>query len=437
VAVRRAGLDVLRQRLPEADPADDLASLAYAKRWEWEDGELEKKIKDVATALPQQAARGSLLALLGSQQIPEASFELGAAVHAIASGEESVKALAQLADRGNIAGLVGYLHASIAAGDTDAFDRFLDGPHGLELDPATRLAITVRGPRSDLGWSRLIELMKVLPVRLGAPGIFGWHVDVDEKYLIALLDEWIPKIDSQLDYNQAVDVLGMMVWRRPDLNAQIESRIVDLTEQRVKYPDVGQEGWDWVQLARRRLPHDADNLVLNLLQQVDAGSLHIFGETEERGLLRDALTVAGPGRMDEVLSLIQTGSWRVQMDLRGWLADVYPSEAVMAWVGDDVERAGLVAGLTSVGGGAPSGLVRALLDRFGSDDGVAGALYVDFVTGSWVGSESSRLTSQIDQLSAWTDPAEPEGVRRWARRVIDGLKERRSQALELEAERGW
>lgn len=435
VAGRRRGLDILSARLPAATPIDELTSLAYAQRWEWEDGELQKSILQVAASMPNTEAAAAMMQLLSAIEPPEASFELGAALHAVAEGDETLVSLAALADRGNIAGLVGYLHASISGGQADAFDRFLDGPVGRELAATTRLVVTVRGPKSEIGWARLIELMKVLPVHVGAPRMFGWHVGVDESRLIAIVDEWLAKIETQPDYNFAVDVVAMMVYKRPNLGPDVEARITALVELRSKFPDVGQQSWDWVQLARRRLQSDVEALLLNLLEQTDAGSLHTYAGSEEQKLIQEAITAAGPRSLDNVLQLVQTGSWQLQMDFRGWLANLYSATDLIAWIGQDVERARLVASLTGVGNGPPSEIVRFLLDNFGTDEMVSSTLYGDLVSGTWWGNESERLTQQINQLDSWvSDRSEPAGVKAWATTVINALKKRRDIVLEEEAE---
>jgi hypothetical protein len=435
VAARRVGLDILSARLPAAAPIDELTSLAYAKRWEWEDGELQKSIERVATSMPHEEAAASLMQLLNAAEVPESSFELGAALYAVAEGDETLAALAALADRGNVAGLVGYLHASIEDGHPEAFDAFLDGPMGRDLEPTTRLVTTVRGPQSDIGWSRLIELMKVLPVHVGAPRMFGWHVGVDESRLVAIVDEWLTKIESQPDYNFAVDVVTLMVFQRPKLSAEVEAQIVALVELRSKFPEVGRQSWDWVQLARRQLATDANALLLNLLQLVDAGALHLYEGSEEQKLIQDAIAAAGTRSLDNVLQLVQTGSWRLQMDFRGWLANLYSATDVIAWIGNDVQRARLVATLTGIVEGQPSELVRFLLDNFGTDDQVSSSLYGGFVSGTWWGNESDLLNEQIRQLDGWVASRdEPAGVKTWARKVIENLKRRRDVVLEEEAE---
>lgn len=435
---RRAGLDILSARLPAATAMDELASLAYAQRWEWEDGELQRSILRVATSMSHTDAAAAIMQLLSATEPPEASFELGTALHAIAEGEGTLAFLAGLADRGYVGALVGYLNASIGGGHADAFDQFLDGPLGHELAAETQLVVTVRGPQSSAGWSRLIRLMKTLPVHVAAPRIFGWHISVDEPRIVAIVDEWLAKIESQADYNFAVDVIAMMVFQRPKVSADVEARITALVELRSKFPDVGQQRWDWVQLARRRLSSDVDALLLNLLQQADAGALQIYEGSEEQKLVQDAIMAAGTRSLDTVFQLVQAGSWRLRMDFRGWLANAYSPADVVAWIGQDVERARLVASLTGVAGGPPSELVRFLLDKFGMDDRVSSSLYGEFVSGTWRGNESDRLTQQIDQLEHWVaDRSEPTGVKVWARKVAENLKKRREIALEEEAEEAF
>lgn len=438
VAGRRAGLDILSGRLPEAAPVEELSSLAFAKRWEWEDDELQRSIIDLATSMPREVAMESVMELLNGPETPEASFELGGALFAVAAGEETLTSLAYLADQGNVAALVGYLHAAIAGGTTDSFDSFLDGPIGSGLEQTTRLMVTVRGPQSTAGWSRLIEIMKVLPVHVGAPRMFGWHVGVEESRIVDILNEWLTKIEVQADYNFAIDVVAMMVYQRPQLSPAVEARISTLVEMRSKFPNLGQQSWDWVQLARRQLDHDVDELLLSLLQQVDSGSLNIWEGTEERALFRDVIGAAGARSLDTVLRLVKSGSWRLRMDFRGWLATLYEASDVVAWVGQDLERARLVASLTGAKGDKPSDVVRFLLDSFGSDDEVASSLYGDFISGSWTGNESDRLNRQIAQLEGWvTSRTEPAGVKKWAAMVIDSMKRRRTAVLEEEAEGRW
>src|SRR4051794_18144828 len=121
-SARRAGLDILMKRLPAPDSLEELSVLAAAHRWEWEDGELQQKIITVAQSIPADQAASSLLSLASSTPPPEAAFEIGAALYAVAAGDQSLAKLAALADGGNLASLTGHLYGGINAGDNGAFD---------------------------------------------------------------------------------------------------------------------------------------------------------------------------------------------------------------------------------------------------------------------------------------------------------------------------
>lgn len=434
-SARRAGLDVLVQRLPAPDSLEELSVLADAHRWEWEDGELQQKIVKVAQSIPADQAGYSLLTLASSTPPPEAAFEIGAALYAVAAGDQTVAKLAALADEANLASLTGYLYAGINAGDTGAFDTFIDGPVGEHLKPVTRLGLTVRGPKSDQGWRRALHLQEALPVSEGAPRMFGWHARVESENLFALLKSWIPRIRTQQDYNAAVDVTAMMLFKREVLAPDIEANIAELVSLRAEFGELGQQAYDWVQLAMRRLATDPKGLLDSLLAQVDAGSIMTFDGSEELKLVRDAIAAAGPDSLDLVLGKIEGGSWRLQMDFRGWLTDAYAADGLLAWVGQDVERARLVGSMAGIGDGGPSEVVQYLLTNFGSDDKLSSALYGTFIAGTWWGNESARLNAQIAQMQGWIDDrALSSGVKAWARTVIGYLKNRLEVVLVQEAE---
>jgi hypothetical protein len=434
-APRRFGLDLLTERLPAPDASDELRVLAAARRWEWEDGELQHRILAAAQALPASVATDALLELSASEPPPEAAFEVGAALYAVAARDDTIEAVASLADTSNVAAITGYLQAKLNDDHPNAFDEFIDGPVGANLTPSNRLALTVRGPKSADGWRRVLSLQKALPVHEASRRMFGWHTDVPAEHLTAMLADWIPRIETQVDYNAAVDVIAMMQFRQPELPDEVETQIADLVDLRGRFHEVGQQSYDWAQLARRRLKRDPSGLLRSLLAQVDSGAILTFDGSQEQQLLRDAIVAAGPTSINEVLGLIQGGSWRVQMDLRGWVTGVYPAEAIRMWIDDDIGRARLVASLANVGEGSPSELVAFLLTSFDDDDKIGSALYGNFISGFWTGNESSRLSRKIAQLAEWLNDRQlSAGVKKWAREVITSLKERREVVLIQEAE---
>ena len=91
------------------------------------------------------------------------------------------------------------------------------------------------------------------------------------------------------------------------------------------------------------------------------------------------------------------------MDLRGWITDAYESTTLIEWIGEDLQRARIVASLAGIGSGPPSDVVQFLLTDYRADDQVSSSLHGGFVSGFWWGNESNRLNSQIEQLNTWID----------------------------------
>jgi hypothetical protein len=147
------------------------------------------------------------------------------------------------------------------------------------------------------------------------------------------------------------------------------------------------------------------------------------------------MATAGPASLDQVLRMMQSGSWRLQIDFRGWFTSAYDAASLIEWIGGDLGRARLVASLTGVGEGSPSEIVSFLLTAFGSDEKVSSSLCGDFVSGLWWGNESDRLNGQIAQLNSWINDRDlSAGVKSWARSVIASLKRRLEVVVVREAE---
>lgn len=435
---RRVGLAQLVAALPTENPDDRLRSLLQARRWDFDDeSELQRRITEAVTELLRTESVASLLAVFDEERW-EASFELGCSLAQLVPSQDVEDRLASLVDQPNSPGLTGYLHGLVVGGRTSTFDDFLDGPLGAAMAPAERLFLTVRGPKSTRGWERVNELLRNMPVEGGAVGLFGWHIDFDTDQLNATLADWLPRISSQADYNAAVDFVAMALFRSAVPAGTVESRVAELVELRRIYPDVGQQSYDWTRLAQRQLDSAPANLWTSLLDLVQAGALHLFEHSEELKLAQEAAQHVGMPAWDQVTSKLGDDGWRLQMDFRDWFAEAMPSDEVVAWISNDVARGRIAATLVGIGNGAPSVVVRHLLEHFGDDPTVSDWLVSDFVTGSWMGNESDRLVRQIEQLQFWVDEVnEPEGVKRWARKLITNLKKSREAALRREAEGDW
>jgi len=249
------------------------------------------------------------------------------------------------------------------------------------------------------------------------------------------LANWIDRIETQYDYNAAVDFIGLTLFQKPAWIDGLDDLVAQLVRLRPQFPNIGQQGWTWTQLAKRQIERQPIEFVRCLAQLMDDSALNVFVGREERNLLKAAFSASGSEGWDLVTGMVQAGSWRLQMDSRGWLVEQFPAIMVTAWIGSDLERAKLVASVASAGADEPTPVARYLLDHFGNESQVAGSLEGEFWSGLWTGNESARLAGQITQLQRWVDsPTEPEGVKRWAREMIQSLEQQRERALREEAE---
>jgi hypothetical protein len=436
VADRVEGLELLIERLPQPDQLDTLSALAHANRWDFEDfGELQRLITAEAQAMPPTEATRHLLGLLDDNDLP-AAYEVGHALHEVAAGPETLRILTELVSAGvGIAALTGYLQAAVEVGELDAFDSYLDGELGGQLTDSLRLGVSARGPRSDAGWRRVLQLNEHLPVHQAAPLLFGWHTDIEIERVTELLRSWLPRINTQLDYNAAIDFMAMALHNHADRTPELDPLIADLVQGLWDYPETRQQSWAWAQLAKRQIDHAPEPLLRTLLDLVDRGALMMHAGEQEASVLQEVVRKMGREALTPVFDTVRGGSWRVKMAVRGWLIAEFDPRIMIAWIGKDLRRARVVASVAGVPEeGPPNELLRYLLDKFGDDDAVASSLVGEYISGSWWGQESDHLARQIAHLSVWLDTPESESVKRWARRVIVSLEARRRQTLREEAE---
>jgi hypothetical protein len=338
----------------------------------------------------------------------------------------------------------------VESGDESAFDEFLDSDRARQLDLRARLTIAVRGPVTDRSRVRVLAGLRELPVADGTYVLFGWQRNLSDDDVDALLDDWLPRVSSQRDYNALVDWFNLWLHGQEAIPDRLRDRALRLLMLRQRHPDTSQETWDWCRIAGGLADEHGVELTRLLLDLVDAGSIMIHEGSEESELLARCARLHPQAVWDDVTGRLERGSWRIQMEIRGWLLNAVPLEVIEAWVGDDVRRARLVASITPVGGEEPIGapptvppageepspVARFLLAGFGEDEKVASSLWAQFISGFWTGPESERIAGQIEQLNKWRQrPEEPLGVRTWAAAMIRDLEVRRRAAVEREAER--
>jgi hypothetical protein len=276
--------------------------------------------------------------------------------------------------------------------------------------------------------------LQELPVASAISASFGFHRKLGEAGALALLDNWVERVDSQQDYNALVDWLNLVLHPDPTVPEVMRDSVWRLIELRRAYPDVGRETWDWSRLASgfaAERPYELGSLILDLVDSREV-MLH---EGDDQSKLLGECAATDQRVWAEIAGRLEGGSWLLQMELQGWFLHRVPPEVVDEWVGTNLARARIVASIAPVGGSTPSPYARLLLDRFGQDDEVKSSLYGSLVTGFWTGNESDRIASQIEQLNGWrANTHEPLGVRAWAREVVTSLEQAKQRALQREAE---
>jgi hypothetical protein len=429
-AVERLRSVISAIRPPDVDERFDV--LIHMQRWDLGDGELQRRLREVVDEIAAADRTQDLLTAL-DDQVP-AAWELGYAL-ATSPQVDTTVAEAGLTQRVrlNPAALAGFLAGQVDSGRAGAFDDFLQSSSGAGLDPALRLFITVRGPATPRSHDRVVELVQDLPVDQGAQLLFGWQANLSDADAEVILANWISRLSSQSEYNAAIDWLGLLLHGRRETTSALSNLIADLVLLRATYPNLGQQQWQWAQLAKRIVDAHAVDLIKVMFDAIEADGVMIFRDDPESQVLRQACSTSPRAAWEELIGRISRGAWRIQLQVQGWLLDTFPEGVVSEWIGEDVSRARLVATLTPVDSSAPSPIVRALLQRFGADERVAGSLRSQLVAGFWTGNESERLAKQITELKGWRQLDSP-AASKWAQETAHLLDERRTAVLQSEAE---
>jgi hypothetical protein len=427
----RERLRRLVERLPEPSPSETVRVLSQLRRWDFSDGELQQRLADAMRPMAVDELSALLADLLSGGEL-SAAWELG---YAVADVHPSDAVLAVLVDGfgANPNAVLGYLVRAQVENEL-AFEEFLGSDLGRRLALRDRVSLASHGPATDRLRQLVMSGLQELPVASAISASFGFHRKLGESGALALLDNWVERVDSQQDYNALVDWLNLVLHPDPTVPEMMRDSVWRLIELRRAYPNVGRETWDWSRLASgfaADRPYELGSLILDL---VDSREVMLHQGDDQSKLLGEC--AATDQRVwAEIAGRLEGGSWLLQMELRGWFLNHVPPEVVDEWVGANLARARIVASIAPVGGSTPSPYARLLLDRFGQDDEVKSSLYGSLVTGFWTGNESDRIAGQIEQLNGWrASTQEPLGVRAWAREVVTSLEQAKQRALQREAE---
>lgn len=430
-----AAAELLQQQLPPVEGMEELEVLLRLQSFDLSEGELGRRITAAVNDLDSDERLG-VLDRLGIEQ--PAAYELGRALaEADGHSAEVLEILVGHFDA-NPNALVGYLQALVAGGDQSAHDEFLDSEAASGIDPRSKLNLAVTGPATSRARARVAQGIADLPVRDAASVMFSWGRHLDDDAKAALLVDWVGRIADQGDYNAAVDWVGITFLREQAAPVLMEP-IWDLLQLRSSYPSLGHQEWSWARLASGMIEVHSMEVLGLLLDLIENDLVMIHSGDEDAGLIRACLKHdPEPGWAELGRRLEHPEQWRLPMQLRGWIQFDVPVEVFKSWIGSSVDRARIVASITDVGAAAPTDLAAFLLETF-DDDQVRSSLRATFVSGSWVGSWSDRITGQIEQLTGWmADRANNgPGVRGWAKDMVDALRLERDAAIEREEERGY
>lgn len=435
--LRIEGLGHLAAALPPTTPEEQLAVWLQFRHWDLRGVELRSRVLTTLKGIPNRTGRNFIMRALGGSEVPGA-WELGHSLAVLEGKNVELEKNLWSVYSANAAALVGYLRGLADEGCVTAFDDFLESKLAEGLDTLQSVSIAVRGPCTPCAKDRVLTGLRSLPVAQGTYVLFGWQDNLKQNDVKLLLDDWLARASTQEDYNAVVDWLHLWLYPREVIPRWLRGRAFKLVMLRDQYPGIGQQQWDWSRLASSFVPEKTRPIRTLVLDLISAGSLMVFGEDQDSGLLLDCAKADPTGLWGDIADRLASGDWRIMMDLRGWLLVAIPANVLVEWIGTETERARLVASVAPTGGDEPTAIARFLLDKFGDDDKVAASLSGDFISGSWAGNESDRLTSQIEQLNRWRNrEEEPRGVRHWAGRMVEHLERQRREALEREAERDY
>lgn len=425
-------IEALLSALPPRSRIEELSVVTHLRRWDLGSGELQERISAIVESLETEEEKVQAQGLLVSE-LP-AAWELGYAF--AAAGIDAMDALLANFESNSLA-LIGYLRQRVDAGDEEAFDAFLDsGADGLPM--SAQLWVAARGPATQRARERIFSGLDEVSVAEGTSLLFGWQPNLSGTDMAELLGYWLDRVASQSDYDALVDKTLHWLQDEEGIPDWLVERGLELVLLRRQFPDVGHQSYSWSRLALRQVPDHAPELAGLILDLTDDDELRLLQDDYDTEVLGASLQQDPDAVWQDIANRLVNGSWRVELRVRGWLLRGLDAEVIERWVGDDLARARVVASITPVAGDEPSPIVRFLLGNFGTDEDLGSSLYSTFISGSWMGNESDRLTGQIEQLNGWRQNTnEPEGVRAWARKMVEILDRQRLAALEREAERGF
>ncbi|WP_308465525.1 ATP-binding protein [Rathayibacter soli] len=421
--------------LPVETPGERLIVLANTRTWDREAADVVPELIEVAQQVDPHNPLEALVGLLESSPELPAAFAIGRAIGSLDIDRGiRLRALGKFAGLPNGEALIAYLHSLVDAGDSEAFDRYLDE---TSLPALVILQYSARGARTPAAIARVERYINQVTVAEAARLLSYWLHDAEQAEAARYLSQWNTRIQSQTDYNAAIDFAAMQVFRKEGQLPDLDRAVAELVARRTEFPNVGNESYDWSVLVARQVEANPLGVAQLIADLIDVGALSAFAGSTEVGLLQDAVRLGGEPAWVDLMDRLDKGQWRLSVSIDNWLGNALSVEIAERWVGASVERARALAGVTKPGGRPLSPVARFLIDKYGNDPQVESRLRGQFISGMWTGNISDHLGRQIADVRSWlSEPKQSRAVRLWARTLVTGLEEGRQQALLEEEEQG-
>ena len=432
--LKTADLASLGSRLPTQSSRDTLHLALTKARWQYPVDRIERAVVDAMAGFLADHSEAALFEFLERSQPNAGEFGAGLVSLPLNQPDAALEGLVA-AYAVNPEALLGYLHRRRETDGPHAVEAFLDSSLGKNMPDIARLEVAraVRQPTE-----RILEIVDELVARLPVAET-AMRVQVTLQSLPEMLQRWTARLETQQDYNILVKRLSRELYGEP-VPESIASRVLELVLRRRDFPNTGQESWNWGHVGKVVLHGNEEplaGLVLDLIEH--PGRVLSMGSDEATELLRAALQQRPGVVWRHIGDRLERGSPRVSSYLEQWdlLAGTEPAP-IQEWIGANVNRARIVAGISSLGENEPTPMTRHLLATFGNDKNITSVLKLKLDCELQVGKRSEYIQRQIDRLDLWRkNIAEPIGVRRWARDRIAELTASKSRARRQEEERRW
>lgn len=325
--------------------------------------------------------------------------------------------------------LAGYLAGRAQAGADQWREDILD--EWADKEPSLAQAVyeaTWRGKPSDRGAERLVRLVEPGGIQASQLAILAWGEWILSLSAATSLTVIVTLAEDESDHatEQALGMVRRRVYHHPEekelisrLAWELLSRPVALASNRDML------SYHWAEVAAIYLNENPVRLARLVISGIrDHRGVYLQSDRRVKALA--SATKAAPqdvwGEISKALLSRSPDSYRVEMTLRGWYANLLDTELLVHWARDNrPDGPAIVARMCPVGDTPLSEPARSLLIEFGDDEHVESRLAASFLSGSFSGPMSDWYQNKLDQAKVWMQD-DNANVRRWARHLVTDLE---------------